>query len=127
MKTTKIGFIGGGNMASSLINGLIASGYSSRQIWVSDINENTLKLLAAKLDINVSSSNDEVIKHVDVVVFAVKPQVLETVAKNAAALIRQQQNLVVSIAAGITQNSLSRWLAAIRRLFAVCPTRLRWC
>jgi pyrroline-5-carboxylate reductase len=110
MKTTKIGFIGGGNMASSLMNGLIASGYSSRQLWVSDINEDTLKSLAANLDINVSSSNDEVIKHVDVVVFAVKPQVLEAVAKSAAALIRQKQSLVVSIAAGITQNSLSNWL-----------------
>jgi len=121
MKTTKIGFIGGGNMASSLMNGLIASGYSSRQIWVSDINENTLKSLAANLDINVSSSNDEVIKHVDVVVFAVKPQVLETVAKNAAALIRQQQNLVVSIAAGITQNSLSRWLGGDTAIVRCMP------
>lgn len=110
MKTQKIGFIGGGNMATSLISGLIASGHSPRQIWVSDVNPDTLKALADKLKVNVSENNDTVIDECDVVVMAVKPQIMSTVAQQAGAQVRQKKPLVVSIAAGITQSSLSRWL-----------------
>ena len=110
MKTNTIGFIGGGNMASSLLSGLIASGHSPRQLWVSDINQEALQSLSANLDVNVSTSNDDVINNSDVVVLAVKPQVLEDVAKAAAASIQRKQSLVVSIAAGVSQKSLSQWL-----------------
>ena len=112
MKTNKIGFIGGGNMASSLISGLIASGHAPEQIWVSDINPDTLTALANNLNVNTSLNNDDIINAVDVVVLAVKPQMLSAVAQNAAALIQQKKSLVVSIAAGINQSSLSRWLGA---------------
>ncbi|MFZ2172101.1 MAG: pyrroline-5-carboxylate reductase [Methylococcaceae bacterium] len=110
MKIQKIGFIGGGNMAFSLISGLIASGHSPQQIWVSDINPDTLKSLASNLNVNTANSNDAVINEVDVVVLAVKPQVLSSVAKSAAALIQKRKPLVVSIAAGISQRSMSQWL-----------------
>ncbi len=112
MNTKKIGLIGGGNMASSLISGLIASGHSPQQLWVSDVNLDTLNALAKNLKVNISASNDALINDVDVVVLAVKPQVLKAVAESAAALIQQKKPLVVSIAAGITQNSLSLWLGA---------------
>ena len=121
MKIQKIGFIGGGNMASSLISGLIASGHSPQQIWVSDINPDTLKSLASNLNVNTSSSNDAVINEVDVVVLAVKPQVLSSVAKSAAALIQQKKLLVVSIAAGISQHSLSLWLGADTAIVRCMP------
>jgi len=110
MKTNKIGFIGGGNMASSLISGLIASGHAPEQIWVSDINPDTLTALKQDLNVNTSANNDDVIDAVDVVVLAVKPQTLSAVAQSIAAQIQQKKSLVVSIAAGINQNSLSRWL-----------------
>ena len=110
MNTQKIGFIGGGNMASSLISGLIASGHSPQDLWVSDINQDTLKVLAKNLNVNTSTNNDDIINAVDVVVLAVKPQILSTVAKNATPSIQQKQPLVVSIAAGISQQSLSQWL-----------------
>ncbi len=110
MKTNKIGFIGGGNMASSLISGLIASGHAPEQIWVSDINPDTLTALKQDLNVNTSANNDDVINAVDVVVLAVKPQTLSAVAQSIAARVQQKQSLVVSIAAGINQNSLSRWL-----------------
>ena len=97
-------------MASSLISGLIASGHSPHQLWVSDINPETLKSLAQNLKVNTTASNDEVIKEVDVIVLAVKPQIMHSVAKNAAPLIQQKKSLVVSIAAGISQHSLSEWL-----------------
>jgi pyrroline-5-carboxylate reductase len=110
MNTQKIGFIGGGNMASSLISGLIASGHSPQDLWVSDINQDALKVLAKNLNVNTSTNNDDIINAVDVVVLAVKPQILSTVAKNATPSIQQKQPLVVSIAAGISQQSLSQWL-----------------
>lgn len=112
MKTHKIGFIGGGNMASSLISGLIASGHASRNIWVSDINPDTLKSLEDKLKVNVSASNEAVVNEAEVIVLAVKPQIMGDVAQQIADLIRQKKTLVVSIAAGITQRSLSRWLGS---------------
>jgi pyrroline-5-carboxylate reductase len=110
MKTKKIGFIGGGNMASSLMSGLIASGHPAEQLWASDINADTLSQLAETLNVNTSGNNDDILNEVDVVVLAVKPQVLAEVAKKAAALVQQRKVLIVSIAAGINQNSLSQWL-----------------
>jgi pyrroline-5-carboxylate reductase len=124
MKTNKIGFIGGGNMASSLISGLIASGHAPEQIWVSDINPDALADLKKQLNVNTSANNDEVVNAVDVVVLAVKPQTLGAVAQSIAAPIQQKKSLVVSIAAGINQNSLSRWLgtdAAIVRCMPNTP------
>jgi pyrroline-5-carboxylate reductase len=111
MKTTKIGFIGGGNMATSLINGLVASGHDPRRLWVSDINPETLANLSANLGINVSHDNLEVIPAVDVVVLAVKPQILAKVAEEICPCLHPNQ-MVVSIAAGITITSLNNWLCA---------------
>ena len=121
MNIQKIGFIGGGNMASSLISGLIASGHSPQHLWVSDINPDTLKLLSEHHNVNTSANNDEIINAVDVIVLAVKPQVLSSVAKSAAALIQQKKPLVVSIAAGISQQSLSRWLGADAAIVRCMP------
>ncbi len=121
MNIQKIGFIGGGNMASSLLSGLIASGHSPQHLWVSDINPETLTTLAKNLNVNTSASNDELINAVDVVVLAVKPQTLSSVAKNAAILIQQKKSLVVSIAAGISQHSLSQWLGADTAIVRCMP------
>src|SRR5512137_2702463 len=121
MNIQKIGFIGGGNMASSLISGLIASGHSPKHLWVSDINPDSLKALAENLNVNTTESNDAVINEVDVIVLAVKPQILGSVAKSAAALIQQKKPLVVSIAAGISQQSLGQWLGAETAIVRCMP------
>jgi pyrroline-5-carboxylate reductase len=110
MNTQKIGFIGGGNMASSLLNGLIASGHPAQQLWVSDTNADTLAHLALAHNVNTSLDNAVVVEAVDVIVLAVKPQVLKVVAQTLAAAITAKKSLVVSIAAGISQASLSAWL-----------------
>jgi pyrroline-5-carboxylate reductase len=110
MKTQKIGFIGGGNMATSLISGLTAAGHEPSTIWVSDVNAEQLKSLAERLKVNVTASNETVVNESDVVVLAVKPQIMRDVAKQIAPAIRQRKPLVVSIAAGISERSLSAWL-----------------
>lgn len=110
MNTKKIGFIGGGNMATSLINGLISSGHSPQLIWVSDTNPNILQTLSTNLKVNVSDKNEHVANQVDVVVLAVKPQFIKVVAEQVATVLDHKKVLLVSIAAGITQDSLAQWL-----------------
>lgn len=112
MKTQKIGFIGGGNMATSLISGLIASGHEPGSIWVADVNADQLNSLAKRLHVNVTASNDTVVNETDVLVLAVKPQIMREVARQVATSIQQRKPLVVSIAAGISERSLSAWLGA---------------
>ncbi|KAF3978723.1 MAG: pyrroline-5-carboxylate reductase [Methylococcales symbiont of Iophon sp. n. MRB-2018] len=110
MNTKKIGFIGGGNMASSLIRGLIASGHPANLLWVSDTNQKTLDTLSSNLQVNISVDNNVIVEQVDVIVLAVKPQILNTVAEQIAPLLQKRNTLVVSIAAGISQDSLGKWL-----------------
>lgn len=112
MKTRTIGFIGGGNMATSLMSGLIASGHSPQQIWVSDTSAVALQSHRDQLNVNISTDNTEIVQEVDVVVLAVKPQILREVALQIAPVVKQKQALVVSIAAGISQTSLALWLGS---------------
>ncbi len=110
MNTKKIGFIGGGNMASSLISGLISSGHSASLLWVSDTNQDALDTLSTRLQVNTTPHNNVLVDEVDVVVLAVKPQILHIVAEQIAPVLQQRNVLVVSIAAGVSQDSLAQWL-----------------
>lgn len=110
MKTQKIGFIGGGNMATSLIKGLIASGHEAQSIGVADIDAEKLQYLASQLHVKTSPDNQIIAETADVLVLAVKPQVMRSVAENLAAIVQHKKPLVVSIAAGISQQSLQTWL-----------------
>lgn len=121
MKTRTIGFIGGGNMATSLMSGLIASGHSPQQIWVSDTAAATLQAHRDRLGVNVSTDNCQVVQEVDVVVLAVKPQILRDVALQIAPIVRQKKSLVVSIAAGISQTSLALWLGGDSAIVRCMP------
>jgi pyrroline-5-carboxylate reductase len=110
MNTQNIGFIGGGNMASSLIKGLITSGHSPKNIWVTDVNQQVLENLATTLKIHVVTDHQRIIEAVDVVVLAVKPQIIRKVTEKIAPLLSQKKLLVVSIAAGINQRHLMQWI-----------------
>lgn len=112
MNTKKIGFIGAGNMATSLISGLSASGQLPANIWITDIKPEAVQTLCASLQVNVADSNEALVEAVDVVVLAVKPQGLRLVAQQIAPQVQAQKKLVVSIAAGIGQHSLAQWLGA---------------
>src|SRR5512136_513570 len=101
MKPQILGFIGAGNMAASLIGGLIADGYPADQIWGSDIHEDALTSLVERYGVHVSTRNAIVVEHAQILVLAVKPQVLRTVVEELAPIIQARQPLVVSIAAGI--------------------------
>ena len=106
---TNIAFIGGGNMASAILGGLIENGYSSQNIWVSDPSDDKLNELKKQFSINVTSDNIHAIKQSDVVVLAVKPQVMQQVISPLSDVLKTKQALVISVAAGISLDSLANW------------------
>jgi pyrroline-5-carboxylate reductase len=110
MTSSKLTFIGGGNMASSLIGGLIADGYNSRHITVSDPDSEKLAQLAARFDVHTETDNNRALEQAQVVVLSVKPQILETVARGIAERVIRNRPLVISIAAGVRESVLLGWL-----------------
>lgn len=116
----KIGFIGGGNMARSLIGGLVSAGYPSEALSVADPSESIRTALAADFGIKATTDNQEIIEQCDVVVLAVKPQVMQTVT---TALQMGQNNppLILSVAAGIRTASLANWLGGETAIVRAMP------
>lgn len=110
MQQRTIAFIGGGNMARSLISGLIADGYGAGRIWVTDPAEAKLAELRDHFSVRTTASNIEAASAADVVVLAVKPQVLKGVAEALAATVQATKPLVISIAAGVRERDIQRWL-----------------
>jgi len=105
----RLAFIGGGNMAKSLIGGLIDKGFSSRCISVSDPVEKNLDQLNRKFGIATTSDNSIAAKDVDLIVLCVKPQILESVCRELQASLNQTPP-AISIAAGIPLSLLMDWL-----------------
>jgi len=97
-------------MAGSLIGGLIADGWNPSNIRVSDTDTQQLERLSQRFPIMTTSDNNVAVEGADVIVLAVKPQVMETVAQAIASSVSKQQPLVISIAAGIPEAALRRWL-----------------
>ena len=109
MKDCKITFIGGGNMARSLIGGLVENGFNPKHIHVSDPDPLCLKTLTDKYPIHTYSNNLTAAQDCDILILAVKPQQLQAVVKQLAPEW-QADKLLISIAAGIQLNDISRWL-----------------
>ena len=114
-------FIGGGNMAASLVGGLIADGWDPARIRVADPDANQRERMAASHQVTTTPDNQAAISDADVVVLAVKPQLLASVARDLAAGIAQQQPLVISIAAGIREGNLRDWLGADTAIVRAMP------
>ncbi|NIR29139.1 MAG: pyrroline-5-carboxylate reductase [Gammaproteobacteria bacterium] len=128
MATQTITFIGGGNMASSLIGGLIADGTRGETLWVSDPDEERLGTLSEHFDVHTTGDNREAATRGETVIFAVKPQVMADVVREVAGELKRRQPLIVSIAAGVREPDIRRWLgydAAIVRVMPNTPALLR--
>ena len=115
----KIGFIGGGNMARSLIGGLVSAGYPSEAISVADPNDSIRMALATDFGINTTTDNQEILEQCDVVVLAVKPQVMQTVT--TALQIGEKPTLILSVAAGIRTATLANWLGGPAAIVRAMP------
>lgn len=112
-----ITFIGGGNMAQALIGGLLSRGLPATRITVSDPVEKVRELLKEK-DVHVTEDNVAAIKDADIVVLAVKPQVLGTVLKPLNGLF--ENKLIISIVAGAEIRTISD-LTGNNRIVRVMP------
>lgn len=101
MQTEKIAFIGGGNMAHSLIGGLINNGYAPELLLASDPDAEKLASLRSRYGIHVSESNHDVIANADIVILAVKPQTFSIVSKEISADLQRLNPLILSIVTGV--------------------------
>ena len=126
MSKTRIAFIGAGNMAASLIGGLRAKGLDAAQIRASDPGAETRARVNAEHGIEVFADNSDAIQGAEVIVLAVKPQAMKAVCEALRPSLKPNQ-LVVSIAAGITCASMNNWLGAqpIVRCMPNTPALLR--
>ncbi len=114
-------FIGGGNMAASLVGGLIANGFEAGGITACDIDTEQLQNLSGRFSIQTSTDNVVSAEQADVVLLAVKPQVMQVVCEQLAALDRNDNRLFISIAAGVRETDINRWLGGLRCVIRCMP------
>ena len=105
----KIGFIGGGNMAGSLIGGLINSGHLATDIIVNEPDETKGKALTVKFNV-CTGADINILDDCEIIVLAVKPQILRTVCLQLAGNPTDNR-LFISIAAGVKSTDINRWLS----------------
>jgi pyrroline-5-carboxylate reductase len=110
---TTIAFIGGGNMARSLIGGLLARGWRAEQIAVADPLPAQLDSLRAQFAVRVTGDNTAAARDADIVVLAVKPQEMRRAADGIRASLAAKRPLLISVAAGIRASDIQRWLPGI--------------
>ena len=115
----KIAFLGGGNMARALIGGLTGQGYEPASISAIEVSTTARERLAAEHGVHASAAPDARTSAADVLVLAVKPQDMKTALKSVAGRIGRK--LLISIAAGVRVDALSRWLGGHRKLVRCMP------
>jgi pyrroline-5-carboxylate reductase len=115
----KLAFLGGGNMAAALIGGLLAKGFDARSISVIELNAAAGEKLAGQHGVRVSGAPDAATAAADTLLIAVKPQDMRAALAPLASAVNGK--LVISIAAGIRLDALSRWLGGYRRLVRCMP------
>ncbi|MBI3774027.1 MAG: pyrroline-5-carboxylate reductase [Gammaproteobacteria bacterium] len=128
MSKATIAFIGGGNMARSLVGGLIADGVSAASLRVADVNAEPLERLHSQYGVTTFTDNNAAVQGAQVVLLAVKPQSARTAALELGATLERQRPLIISIVAGLRSADLARWLgydAAIVRSMPNTPAMVQ--
>jgi pyrroline-5-carboxylate reductase len=115
----KIAFIGGGNMASALIGGLLRRGIAATDLAVLEITPEARARITAEFGVQTHAEADDYLRGFDALVLAVKPQVLKSVAETLAPYVSQQ--VIISIAAGIRATDIARWLGGYDKIVRAMP------
>jgi pyrroline-5-carboxylate reductase len=102
-----IGFVGGGNMAEAVLKGLVGKGHAPQQLIVGEPVADRRDYLAKQYQVEVTDSNLEVVAKSDVIVLAIKPQMVEAVVPGFAAVF-DDSKLLISILAGTSTGALRR-------------------
>jgi len=105
-------FIGAGNMAGSMIGGLVSNQYPAQKIIAHDLDAEILQQLQDTFSIRTELDSATAIAEADIIILAIKPQVMQQVCKSLAQLVDNspQKPLFISIAAGIRETDINRWL-----------------
>jgi pyrroline-5-carboxylate reductase len=114
----KVCFVGGGNMAGALIGGLLRKGHDRGSISVIEVSAEARQRLGAEHQVHASATPDEHSDAAEVLVLATKPQDLRAAVSGFSGL---GQKLVISIAAGVRLDALSRWLGGHRKIVRCMP------
>ena len=121
MRGRKIGFLGGGNMAAALIRGLLHSEtMAADQIRASDVKAERLAELREKYGIQTSLDNDEIVRWADIIVIAVKPQIVDRILAPIGVAM-SPDDLVISIAAGMPLEAFESRLPKGARVIRSMP------
>jgi len=118
--SSTIGFIGAGNMAYALISGLINNDFPAENIAVSDLSSELLSQRKTEFNLKVFTDNTDLVNNCDIIVLAVKPQVLFDVCDQIKNDI-SDKHLIISIAAGIRSHDINRWLGKGRAIVRTMP------
>ena len=121
MQIKKISFIGAGNMTHSIIMGLVASGYPADSIMATNPSTDKLTQLETTSGIRVSTCNDAGITFADIIILAVKPQIMADVLKALDNTNIRPETVFISLAAGITIPRLSEMLPQARKWIRAMP------
>jgi pyrroline-5-carboxylate reductase len=109
-KQPTIGFIGAGNMASAIVGGMLAERFQPTQIWASAPDDRQLQGMSKRFGINITTDNRHCATQADVLILAVKPQVMHDVCRDIHSVVQNTRPLIVSIAAGLDSQTLESWL-----------------
>jgi pyrroline-5-carboxylate reductase len=123
MNSSRIGFLGGGNMARALIGGLIGRGMPATQLRVGEPGTEARERLARDFGIEASPDNHGAIDGCALVVLAVKPQEAGTVLRALASALQASRPLLLSVAAGIPIASLRAWAGPGIPIIRTMPNR----
>jgi pyrroline-5-carboxylate reductase len=121
LRNKQVGFVGSGNMGEALINGLL-HGHLCRpeQILCSDVRLEKLKLIKEKYGVKGTSHNIEVVKQSDIIILAVKPQIMKPVIDEIAKYL-DLSKLIISIAAGVPLEAIESCAKKELKLIRVMP------
>jgi len=121
IKGKKVGFLGAGNMAEALIKGLLKTGIvPPESVFATDVRLERLEKLGKLYGIHTLSDNPLLVKRVDVVILAVKPQIIAPVLREVAPAVTPKK-LVISLAAGVPASTLRALLPKGVRLIRTMP------
>lgn len=121
VKGQKVGFIGGGNMGEALIKGLVAANLVPPEaIYASDVRPERLRALDQQYGIQLLPDNAELVRQADIVILAVKPQIMAPVVRQISAAVTKKK-LLISIAAGVSTLTIRAALGKEARLIRVMP------
>ena len=123
MKSPRIAFVGGGNMARALIGGLIGRGTPASQLSVGEPSADTRQLLVRDFKVRVSPDNGAAIDGCELVIVAVKPAEAAAVLGALAPQLQSTRPVLVSIAAGIQIAALSAWVGPGIAIIRTMPNR----